>query len=89
MSRLILKDMIGRDGAAPLTDLKKNHQRRLAREKRKIDNIFLACQFFDKRMQTRREMMQLKTQQSIAGTYTTQEYDWKNDYEETMRRKRM
>ena len=88
MSKLILKDMLGIDGAATLKDLKKNREKALARENRKIDNIYLACRFFDKRMQTRREMMRLKTQQSIAGNYTTREYDWKNDYEEIMDQKR-
>ena len=88
MSKLIMADMLGIDGAATLKDLKKNREKALAHENRKIDNIYLACRFFDKRMQTRREMMRLKTQQSIAGNYTTREYDWKNDYEEIMDQKR-
>ena len=79
MSKLILKDMLGIDGAATLKDLKKNPRKTLVCDNSKIDNIFFECRFFDKRMQTRREMMRWKT---------PREYDWKDNYEEIMEQKR-
>ena len=78
MHIITVKDILVKGGVATLKDIKKTRQKMLAREKRKIDIIVLACRLFGMRIQKRKEMLQSKIQQSRAGTYTTREYDCKN-----------
>lgn len=60
MSKNILCDMLGSDGGAMMKNLIKSHRKSLWRDKQKLQRIVHAVQFFERRMNQRREILHAK-----------------------------
>ena len=87
MSNIILLDMLGKDGKDKVKGIKQSREKTPDGEQLKIDHIYHAVTYFEHRMSQLRATLLAHTQWSIDKTYVHQEYSWKNDYDEIMRRK--
>ena len=81
MNKNILKDMLGEDGQKLLKKMKKNRDKTLKKEKRKIDAIYDACDHFEVKMNKSRKRLKDAIKNSNTKTYATKQYSWKADYE--------
>lgn len=70
MSKNILKDMLGKDGANAIKDIKVWREKKLAKEAQKISMIFLACIHFNKKMKIRCARLKNNHAHSKAGTFS-------------------
>ena len=85
MSKHILKDMLGDDTALLVKDIKKNHDKALKKEKRKLDTVYIAVKHFENKMEKRRSMLKENIRKSVGKKYENKEYSWKSDYDDMMK----
>ena len=85
MSKDILKDMLGDDTALLVKDIKKNHDKALKKEKRKLDSVYIAVKHFENKMEKRRTMLKENIRKSVEKKYERKEYCWKSDYDDMMK----
>ena len=88
MSKDILNDMLGKDGANALKKIRKNEEKVLRAKKRKVNLVFMAVQHFESKMNKRRKLLIQSMERSTLGTYFRCEADWKRKYDASMPRKR-
>lgn len=81
MSNIIMLDMLGADGLKSLKKVKKSHQQKLAKARRKIDLIYTAVRYFEVRMKKRRAFLADNIKKSKKKTYSTLSPTWKTAYE--------
>ena len=84
MSTHILKDVLGADGARASKGLGKKHTKKLRREKRKIESVYVAVKHFDEKMKKRRTMLHDNLQKSKTETFTRGTYWWRDKYSNIM-----
>ena len=85
MSNRITCDMLGSDGSALMKKVIKAHKKSLWRDEQKLQRILDAVQFFQRRMDKRREIL-LKKREASAGKEINQvEYTWRNDYRKILK----
>ena len=80
MSPLILKDMLGVDGDLALKDIKKIREKTLAKEKRRLDTIYVAVKYFDAKMSERRKLLADGIKKSKSNTFSRRKYWWREKY---------
>ena len=88
MSLNIMKDMLGFDGDHALKDIKKWREKKVAKERRKINMIFLAYIYFNKKMKERRKRLLDSLNKSKNGTFPRREYGWRDQFDAIMMTKR-
>ena len=84
MSKIILKDLLGVDGDHALKDLKKAREKKLKRNKRRIDEIYFAVTHFEDKCRKRRTNLKALAEQSKAGTYSRHRPKWEEEYRSIM-----
>ena len=88
MSKNILKDMLGVDGDMAVKDIKIWREKKLAKEQRKINLIFIACIHFNKEMKQRRKRLTDNLNNSKNGTFARRQYWWRDKFDEIIVGKR-
>ena len=84
----ILKDVLGADGLHAIKGLGKKHTKKLRREKRKIESIYVAVKHFDEKMKKRRIMLHDNLKKSKDNTYSKPKYCWRDKYNAMVKEKR-
>ena len=74
MSRIIVLDMLGKDGTDELKGIEKSHGKTLERENLKTANIYRDVNCFDHWMDKRRYELMSNTLRSPDKTYARREY---------------
>ncbi len=88
MSSLILKDLLGSDGALATKDIKKGHVKSIRKAKRRIDGIYDAVNYFEEKMGKRMKQLDVNIEKSTQKSYKRRRCEWRTEYKVTMTEKR-
>ncbi len=84
MSKFILRDGLGSDGLHEIRDIKKAHLKVLRRDRLKINKVYRAMIYSDKKMAVRRTRLKKSIDNSTKGTYVKKNYWWRDAYDKEM-----
>ena len=80
ISKLHLTNVLGPEGVNKSKDVKTNRVKILAREKRKIEQVHTAVEYFDLRMEKRIEFLVRNTKRLLGQMYILRDYAWKGEH---------
>ena len=82
MSANILKDMLRVYDKIAMKEILKTREKTLAQDKRSVETLHLAVQYFDAKMDIRRSLLETSIVKSKSKTFSKIEYWWKEKYRE-------
>ena len=83
----ILTDYMSSEFHEGLTAMKKNYEDSVRREKMRVNSVFRAVVYFEKKMKTRRELLTESIKRSEGKSYSKPHYSWRERYEQIMKEK--
>ena len=88
MSKLILKDLLGKEAMASIKGMKKKRGQSLRRDKRKFEVIDASLTHFDEKMSKRRKKLHECIVHSKEKSYVLQKKWWIDEYNKVMNENR-
>ena len=85
MSKFILKDLLGSDGAIAGIGLKSKHLKELKWERMKVNEVYRAVKYLKMKMDVRRTLLKKNIRESRENTYPRQKYPFFDEYDEIMK----
>ena len=87
MSKDTLSDILRKDGYAVMDDAKKDKEKKVQNEVRKLNVIYLSVFHFDRKMKKMVENLKVRLDKLPKGTYSQKTYAWRDRYDEITREK--